>query len=98
MMAKLVRTFLLSLLAGSPLLAQAQTPNPSPPPGRTLTLAQAEALALKNNPRITIGKLRALAAQQYVREARSALMPNAYLSLTAVDANPGSRLAAGSLT
>jgi len=63
-----------------------------------LTLQQAEAIALKNNPQITIGRLRALAAQQYVREARSALMPNAYLSLTAVDANPGSRLAAGSLT
>jgi outer membrane protein len=62
-----------------------------------LTLQQAEAIALKNNPQITIGRLRALAAQQYVREARSALMPDAYLSLTAVDANPGSRLAAGSL-
>jgi outer membrane protein len=62
-----------------------------------LTLAQAEALALKNNPQITIGKLRALAAQQYVREARSALLPNAYLSVTAVDSNPGSRLAAGGL-
>jgi outer membrane protein len=65
--------------------------------GATLTLSQAEAIALKNNPQITIGRLRALAAQQYVREARSALMPNAYLSLTAVDANPGSRLAAGFL-
>src|SRR5271156_2191128 len=63
-----------------------------------LTLQQAEVIAIKNNPQITIGRLRALAAQQYVREARSALMPNAYLSLTAVDANPGSRLAAGSLT
>jgi outer membrane protein len=62
-----------------------------------LTLAQAEALALKNNPQITIGKLRALAAQQYVREVRSALLPNAYLSVTAVDSNPGSRLAAGGL-
>jgi outer membrane protein len=93
----LIRTFLLSLLVCSPLLAQAQTANPSPPPGRTLTLAQAEALALKNNPQITIGRLRALAAQQYVREARSALLPNAYLSVTAVDSNPGSRLAAGGL-
>jgi outer membrane protein len=63
----------------------------------TLTLTQAEAIALKNNPQITVGRLRALAAQQYVREARSALMPNAYVSLTAVDANPGSRLAAGFL-
>ncbi len=68
-----------------------------PQTGAPLTLAQAEANALKNNPQITIGKLHALAAQQYVREARSALLPNAYLSVTAVDANPGSRIAAGSL-
>jgi outer membrane protein len=68
-----------------------------PQAGATLTLAQAEAIALKNNPQITIGKLRALTSQQYVREVRSSLMPNAYLSLTAVDANPGSRLAAGFL-
>jgi outer membrane protein len=65
--------------------------------GATLTLAQAEAIALKNNPQITIGRLRALVAQQNVREARSALMPNAYASLTAVAANPGSRLTAGFL-
>jgi len=97
-MRKLIRTTILFVLAGSPLFAQAQSTPPSPPsPGRTLTLAQAEALALKNNPEITIGKLRALAAQQYVREARSALLPNAYLSVTAVDANPGSRIAAGGL-
>jgi outer membrane protein len=68
-----------------------------PQTSATLTLVQAEAIALKNNPQITIGRLRALAAQQYVREARAALMPNAYLSLTAVDANPGSRLTAGFL-
>lgn len=65
--------------------------------GTPLTVAQAEAVAIKNNPQITIGKLRALEAQQFVRESRSALLPNAYLSLTGVDANPGSRLAAGFL-
>ncbi|PYU60653.1 MAG: hypothetical protein DMG55_10125, partial [Acidobacteria bacterium] len=59
--------------------------------------AEAEASAVKNNPLITIGKLRALVAHQYVREARSTLLPNAYLSVTAVDSNPGSRLAAGGL-
>lgn len=63
----------------------------------TLTLAQAEAIALKNNPQITIGKLRALEARQYVREARSALLPTAYLSLTGVDSEVGSRIAAGGL-
>ena len=65
--------------------------------GTSLTLAEAEAIALRNNPQITIGKLRALVAGQFVREARSALMPNANLSLTAVDSNPGSRMAAGFL-
>jgi outer membrane protein len=68
-----------------------------PTPGTPLALAQAEAIALKNNPQITLGKLRALVAQQYVRETRSALLPAAYLSLTGVDSRAGSRIAAGSL-
>lgn len=68
-----------------------------PPASQSLSLKEAEAIALKNNPQITIGKLRALVAHQYVREARSALLPSASLSLTAVDSNPGSRLAAGFL-
>ena len=78
----------------SPANSQVAPPQES---GAALSLPQAEAIALKNNPQITVGRLRALAAEQYVREARSALMPNAYLSLTAVDANPGSRIAAGFL-
>jgi len=93
------RTFLFLALACSPLRAQSPgaPPQASSQQGGTLTLAQAEALALRNNPQITIGKLRALVASQYVREARSALLPTAYLSVTAVDANPGSRIAAGGL-
>lgn len=87
-------------------LANGQAPSSPPSPqasaqtatgGTPLTLAQAEAIAIKNNPQITMGKLRALEAQQFVRESRSALLPNAYLSLTGVDANPGSRLTAGFL-
>lgn len=74
-----------------------QAPGQAPPAATPLTLAQAEAFAIKNNPQITVGRLRALVAQQYVRESRSALLPNASLSLTAVDANPGSRLTAGFL-
>jgi outer membrane protein len=69
----------------------------TPRTGTPLTLAQAEATALRNNPQITIGKLRALQAQQYVREQRSALLPIAYLSLTGVDSESGSRIAAGAL-
>ena len=65
--------------------------------GTPLTLAQAEATALRNNPQITIGKLRALETRQYVREQRSALLPTAYLSLTGVDSEAGSRIAAGAL-
>jgi outer membrane protein len=83
-----------------PSYAQTQnnTPDPAPSPmGTPLTLAQAEALALKTNPQITIGKLRALEAQQYVRETRSALLPTAFLSLTGVDSRSGSRIAAGAL-
>jgi outer membrane protein len=63
--------------------------------GRTLTLAQAESIALKNNPQISVGKLRVLASQQSVREVRSALMPTANLNVTGVSADPGSRIAAG---
>jgi len=77
--------------------ATSQTTDQTSQTATPLTLAQAEATALKNNPQITVGKLRALVAQQYVRESRSALLPNASLSLTAVDSNPGSRLAAGFL-
>ena len=72
-------------------------PNPSPQSAIPLTLAQAEALGLKNNPQITVGKLNALVAWQYVREARSALLPFATASLTGVDSEPGSRLTAGFL-
>jgi outer membrane protein len=72
-------------------------PQTTPQTGKPLTLAQAEATALKNNPQITIAKLRALTSQQYVRESRSALMPQAAINLTAVDANPGSRISAGFL-
>jgi outer membrane protein len=94
---------LAGLLSLNCTLTNAQAPaNPQAPAQAAsaltpLSVGQAEAVALKNNPQITIGRLRALLARQYVRESRAALMPNANLSLTAVDANPGSRLAAGLL-
>jgi len=97
-MRTLTLILFLFALATSAVLAQPQNaPATSQPQGISLTLPQAEALALKNNPQITIGKLRALVARQYVREARSALLPTASLSVTAVDSNPGSRLSAGFL-
>jgi len=78
-----------------------QTPTPiaqgTVPAGTSLTRREAEALALKKNPQITVGKLRALMAGQYVREQKSALLPTAYLSLTVVTASPGARISAGAL-
>ena len=78
-----------------------QTPAPTAqgavPTGTSLTRRQAEALALKRNPQITVGRLRALAAGQYVREQRAALLPTAYLSLTGVTASDGARISAGAL-
>jgi outer membrane protein len=93
---------LLTAILCSPVYGQSQNSQASLPtaPGQAgipLTLAQAEAIALKNNPQITIGKLEALVARQYVREARSALLPTASVNLTAVDAEPGSRITAGAL-
>jgi outer membrane protein len=66
--------------------------------GEPLTRQQAEQLALKNNPRISVAALLALAQKQVVREARSALLPALNGNLTGVDAAEGSRISAGSLT
>ena len=69
-------------------------------PGQTmrLTRVQAEQLALKNNPQISVGHLLALAQHQVYRESRAAELPNLNGAITAVDANEGSRIGAGSLT
>jgi outer membrane protein len=66
--------------------------------GEPLTRQQAEQLALKNNPRISVTALLALAQKQVVRETRSALLPALNGNLTGVDAAEGSRISAGSLT
>ena len=44
-----------------------------------------------------MARLTALASQQVTREVRSSLWPTARIDLTAVDANPGTRLTAGAL-
>src|ERR1700758_4644494 len=63
-----------------------------PPSGTMrLTRTQAEQLALKNNPRISVGRLLALAQHQVYRETRSAELPNFNGSVTAVEDNEGSR-------
>lgn len=75
--------------------AQAPAPDAGTP---TLTRAQAEQLAIRNNPRITIGKLEALAQHEMTRETRSAELPTANVAATAVQAEEASRISAGSLT
>jgi len=78
--------------------ADPQTPQAPPNGTMRLTRAQAEQLAIKNNPQISVGHLLALAQHQIYREARAAELPNFNGSITAVDANEGSRIGAGSLT
>lgn len=62
-----------------------------------LTRVEAEQLALKNNPRISVGKLLALAQHQVYRETRAGELPTFNGAITAVDANEGSRIGAGAL-
>lgn len=80
--------------------ANAPIPQPGPAPNGPLQLtrAQAEQLAIKNNPRISVGRLLALAQHQVYRQSRAAELPNFNGQITAVDANEGSRIGAGSLT
>jgi outer membrane protein len=72
----------------------------APPAGEhpQLTRVGAEQIAIKNNPRIHIGRLLALAQHQVVREARAAELPTVVGSITAEDAEDGSRISAGTLT
>jgi len=69
-------------------------------PGSPMRLSRkdAEQLAIKNNPRISVGRLLALAQHQVYRETRSAVLPTFNGNITAVAANEGSRIGAGSLT
>lgn len=63
-----------------------------------LTRVEAEDLAVRNNPRISVGRLLGLAQHQVVKETRSAELPTLSGAITAVDAEDGSRVSAGSLT
>lgn len=80
--------FVLALVLGLDLRAQES-------PTTSLTLSQAHETALKNHPRISVADLRALAARQVTREARSAFFPNVSGSVVAVGtARDNTRLAA----
>jgi outer membrane protein len=75
-----------------------QATPPAIPTKDQLTRAQAEQMALKNNPRISVSKLLAMAQHEVVREARSAELPTANGNITAEKALDASRISAGSLT
>ena len=74
--------------------AVAQAPAPAP---QKLTLKQAETIAIANHPQIKAASFTAAAAEQVTTEVRSAYYPQVYGDLTGVDAQNGTRLAAGAL-
>ena len=76
---------------------QTTSPQSNASSATLLSLKDAQALALRNNPQISVARLTALASQQVTREVRSSLWPAAKIDLTAVDADPGSRITAGGL-
>jgi outer membrane protein len=82
------------LFLGATLLHAQEAGTPAP---QNLTIAQAEQIAMRNNPRISVAHLLALAQAQVTREVRSAEMPTAVGSLTAVGAHDGSRITSGAL-
>jgi outer membrane protein len=89
---------LISTAAASMATAQlplTATANPAP---ETLSREQAEQTALRNNPRVSVSHLLALAQHQVVRESRSGELPTLTGSLTAEAANDGSRIASGSIS
>lgn len=63
-----------------------------------LTRTQAEQMAIKNNPRVTVARLLALAQHQIYRENRAAELPTATAAITAVEAEEATRISAGALT
>jgi outer membrane protein len=77
---------------------QAAVPS-NPPPGGVmrLTRVEAEQLAIKNNPRISVGRLLALAQHQVYRETRAAELPTLNGAITASETNEGSRIGIGEL-
>jgi outer membrane protein len=87
---QLVLLFFLSvfLLAGIPCRGQST---------QSLTLQDAEKIAIQNHPQIQAATYLASAAAAQVTEARSAYFPQAYGSLTGVEAEHNSRVAAGAL-
>jgi outer membrane protein len=74
---------------------QPQNPASPTPPSQSLTLKEAEQIALQNHPQIQAAINVATAAQEEVKQARSAYYPTANGSLTGAEAESNSRIAAG---
>jgi outer membrane protein len=86
--------------AGGPQLQQpsgAGTPAGANSPPQSLTLAQAEQIAIRNHPEIQAAMGLAEYANEQVKESRSAYYPTARGSLTGVEAESDSRIAAGAI-
>jgi len=62
-----------------------------------LSLHEAEQRAIENHPQIQAARVSAQAADEAVREARSAYFPTVSASLTGAQAESGTRIAAGGL-
>lgn len=64
---------------------------------QALTLEDAEKIALQNHPQIQVASYLANAAKAQVTQAKSAYFPHTYGSITGVDSEHDSRIAAGGL-
>jgi len=82
----------------APTPSSAQMPIVPTVRGPRLTRDDAERMALANNPRVSLSHLLALAQHQVVRQSRSAEFPTLTGSVTAQDANDGSRVSSGTLS
>ncbi len=78
----------------APAAAPTASPSAAPPAGPTLTLHEAQQFALAHHPQIQAAQLRAEAAGQVVREARSGFLPQLAATATAAAAGNNSRIAA----
>ena len=83
--------------SSAPASQPAVPPGPTPAGVMRLTRTEAEQLAINNNPRISVGRLLALAQHQVYRETRAGELPTFNGAITAVDTNEGSRIGAGAL-
>jgi outer membrane protein len=81
-----------STQAGGP--TNAQVPQGVP---QNLTLQNAERIAIQNHPQLQAATFLASAAKAQITEAKSAYYPTVFGSLTGVDAENNSRIAAGAL-